>query len=308
MNCYATWAVLSLLWAEKKTSLEAACDRVLDVLFQHLNEVRPTHPGFPLLCNHGIVLVLLTRLAVSQIDFSDRLSLVAGHDSLFAGVTYVVDVTECPVARPTNAEVENLIWSNKKQACTVKYERTPSQIRPFQHLSDFASRWYYFLNRADLFHSLVAVHPATGKIILCGGGVPSAHDKKIFENGDIRQSLTPGELGLGDKGYQGAEGLITPKKKSKRAKLTEEEKNANALIAKVRIIVERTIGRIKSFGCLNMRWRSAIELHHKYFTIICHLVNLSFDVRPLSKEPHPILKVTPEDQAALRQLSIVVDQ
>lgn len=220
----------------------------------------------------------------------------------------MVDVTECPVARPTNAKLENAIWSNKKQQCTVKYERTPLNCGPASPILDFAPEWAQLLILTNCTDSVVAVHPGTGRIILAGAGVPSTHDKKIFENGDIPSLLTPGELGLADKGYQGANGLITPKKKTKRAKLTEEEKKANAFISTVRIIVERTIGRIKSFGCLNMRWRSAIELHHKYFTIVCHLVNLSFDVRPLSQEIHPILKVTPIDQDALRDFSYFVDQ
>lgn len=157
-----------------------------------------------------------------------------------------------------------------------------------------------------------AVSPVTGKIIWVAGGVPTTHDKKIFENCGLKDQIQPDELGLADKGYEGAEGLLTPKKKKKSQQLTEEEKKVNAIISTVRIIVERTIGRIKNWGCMSLKWRGNMEEHWKYFQVVANLVNLSFDIRPLSRTAHPILKVddfeAPQLALAASQVSVVVDQ
>lgn len=61
----------------------------------------------------------------SEIDINHRLVTQPGPDSLFARVTYVVDVTECPIQRPAISDLENQTWSHKKGANTLKYESTP---------------------------------------------------------------------------------------------------------------------------------------------------------------------------------------
>ena len=98
----------------------------------------------------------------------------------------------------------------------------------------------------------------------------------------------PGELGLGDKGYQGGIRLITPSKRSKRVETSEEMKQLDSMICAVRIMVERTIGRLKVFQCLNMRWRSDWETHANTFYTVAQLVNLSLDLQPLIQTPHPL--------------------
>lgn len=173
-----------------------------------------------------------------------------------------------------------------------------------------------FLNSASSFTDQLlfsaAVSPVTGKIIWVAGGIPTTHDKKIFENCGLKDQLEPDEVGLADKGYQGTDGLLTPKKKKKRLPLTDEEKKVNAIISTVRIIVERTIGRIKNFGCMSHKWRGDMESHWKYFIVVANLVNLSFDIRPLSRVAHPILKIDEHDarhlHQAVDQAAVVVDQ
>ena len=159
-----------------------------------------------------------------------------------------------------------------------------------------------------------AINLITGKLWWVAGGVPTVHDKKIFENCGLKDKLEPGEIGVADKGYQGAEGLLTPLKKKKKASLTEEQKKVNALISTARITVERTIGRIKNWGCLKRKWRGSMEDHWKYFMVVANLVNLSFDIRPLSRTIHPIFQVEEvaqlgkEERAAIGGISVIVDQ
>jgi hypothetical protein len=144
----------------------------------------------------------------------------------------------------------------------------------------------------------VAVCPVNGRIFWIGGGVPSAHDLRIYHKGGLLEAI-PDELGIGDKGYQGGRRLLTPAKKKKSVELTEDEDMMNRLIATVRINVERTIGRLKVFHCIGTRWRSAWEMHPNAFFVIAQMVNLSFDVNPLVKTPHEIFKIVPQDAAQL---------
>lgn len=67
MHCYTTWAVLSLLWGEKKTALETQCDRVADLLFTHLNEVR--HTKIPVF----LIRIILTDVIIIEYHLVDRL-------------------------------------------------------------------------------------------------------------------------------------------------------------------------------------------------------------------------------------------
>ena len=103
--------------------------------------------------------------------------------------------------------------------------------------------------------------------------------------------LLPNDKGLGDKGYQGAANLLTPKKKTSLRALTPEETEANRLIGIARVTVERIIGRLKSFRCLSTPWRSSIYSHPKWFKVLANIVNLSLDIHPLIQEPHEIFKM-----------------
>lgn len=46
----------------------------------------------------------------------------------FKGVTFAVDVTECPVGRPDDRNLEYYLWSHKAGACTLKYQGTVPPI------------------------------------------------------------------------------------------------------------------------------------------------------------------------------------
>jgi DDE superfamily endonuclease len=54
---------------------------------------------------------------------------------------------------------------------------------------------------------------------------------------------------ISDLGYLGDVGITMPIKKSKLKKLTLEDKKFNKQLSKHRIIVEHTIGKMKSDGC-----------------------------------------------------------
>lgn len=56
----------------------------------------------------------------------------------------------------------------------------------------------------------VVTQIATGRIVRIDGGVPAKHDKKIYDESMLADSLLPGEFGVADKGYVGGQSLKVP--------------------------------------------------------------------------------------------------
>ena len=103
---------------------------------------------------------------------------------------------------------------------------------------------------------------ATGK-----GGT---HDLSLFKQSQVRfaQHL----LCLADKGYQGITKLhansITPQKKPPRKRLSDDDKQANRALARLRVKVEHGIRRLKRFRILAERYRN----RRRHFTRRMHLL------------------------------------
>jgi len=121
-------------------------------------------------------------------------------------------------------------------------------------------------------------------------GVSGVADSKVWRHGEFLSKLMAWESGLGDKGYQGSEQLLTPFKKANKGKLTPDQEAANAIIATVRITVERTIGRFKNFRCLSTKWRGDHEFHTTVFAVLAQSIELSFETNPLVRYVHPYLE------------------
>lgn len=119
LNLYDSDIVVGLLWGEKKTTFETTAKRNVRLLFDVLQEVR----------NHihslHAVINLVNYDSSPKINEDERLKHIPGPDSIFANVTYAVDVVECPIARPVSSDLENATHSHKKASNTLKYESTP---------------------------------------------------------------------------------------------------------------------------------------------------------------------------------------
>ena len=88
----------------------------------------------------------------------------------------------------------------------------------------------------------------------------------------------PGELGIADKGFVGAERLLVP---FKGRELTNDQREWNTKLASVRILAERTNGVIKKFLAFGRRWRGDYDYHRQAFVFICPMVNIHIDLHPL---------------------------
>jgi len=145
---------------------------------------------------------------------------------------FLVDSTERPIQRPKNKENQKHYYSGKKKHHTVKNQ--------------------------------IFVHPKTKKILALSATVEGKRsDKTLFVDDPLYTAIPPGAKGKADKAYIGIEHpFLTwtiPKKKPRGGELTEEEKETNKQISKIRIYVEHPNAYMKHFNILSNRFRSGIE-------------------------------------------------
>jgi hypothetical protein len=154
----------------------------------------------------------------------------------------IVDCTEQPVQRPKKRQKE--WYSGKKKRHTIKTE--------------------------------VVISPE-GEILYTSKSYKGkTHDLNIRR----RSEKMPDTARLyGDSAYQGYEidhkKLEYPYKKQKDKHLTEEEKEYNTAISKLRIKVENIIGDMKTFRILQNRYRYNRRGYNQKFRIIAGIVNIS---------------------------------
>ena len=153
----------------------------------------------------------------------------------------IIDATEQPIERPKRRQTK--YYSGKKKRYTLKTE--------------------------------IRVTPK-GRIVHVSKHFPgSVHDFTVYKDGppvhrDTRTFVDSGYQGL-DKLHQATE---LPYKKSKNHKLNKEEKEYNAGLSRLRVKVENTLCKIKTFRILSDRYRNKIKGYSLKFNIIAGIVNL----------------------------------
>lgn len=106
------------------------------------------------------------------------------------------------------------------------------------------------------------------------------HDFKLFQELDLRLGIDT-EI-LADSGYQGIKLLYpnskTPKKNTKKNKLTKEDKKYNHILSKKRIFVENVIRELKVFRILSSRYRNRRKRWGLRVNLIAGLYNFELSV------------------------------
>lgn len=129
----------------------------------------------------------------------------------------LVDVTECPIQRPLNNEIQKEYYSGKKKKHTIKIQ--------------------------------IIIEEKSKKIVFVAFDKGHIHDFNLFK--ESVKGLNPLAKFLADSGYQGILDLfqnsLTPKKKSKNNPLTDEDKQLNHLISSNRISIEHINRQLKIF-------------------------------------------------------------
>lgn len=127
-----------------------------------------------------------------------------------------------------------------------------------------------------------------GKIVgLYGPFLSTESDFAIFKK-TIPQQLVPGEVVMGDKGYQGDPAhALTPFKRPRKKKgepqrpLLGFQLRFNRLLRARRAHIERVFGRMKQFHILRRVWRHPLEKHKVVVAAIGKLVNEDLKISPL---------------------------
>ena len=167
-------------------------------------------------------------------------------EKLFPELLAIVDATEQEIPRPKNKRRRKNYYSGKKKRHTVK-----TQI---------------VVNTGGLIvHKTKHVRGRK-------------HDYDVYKKDT--PSMPPEIKIEGDLGYQGMKKDFPdrktklPVKKKKGKSLTKKEKRYNRKLAKERIVVEHSIGKLKQFKILGTKFRNNLRRYDDMFSIVCGFVNL----------------------------------
>jgi transposase len=115
----------------------------------------------------------------------------------------------------------------------------------------------------------------TQQIIATSFGKGRTHDFKLFKHS--RTHVHPDTVVLADLGYLGLERLhahsFVPTKATKHHPLSYEEKLSNRVLARLRLTIERVIGKLKVFRILAERYRGRRKRFGLRFNLIAGVHN-----------------------------------
>jgi hypothetical protein len=207
--------------------------------------------------------VLATLATVADFPFDrppgdrKRLGSVAAVMEAFPQVRVVIDSREQRCERPKGYDRQKPFYSGKKRCHTFKTQ--------------------------------LAVTPE-GRVASVSDSVPgTTHDAALLRRTGLLDRLDPGagEGGMMDRGYDGIKkdhpghDLILPHQARRAHPLTEEQKAANKVIARHRIVVEHAMAQLSRFGALRQVFRSPLGVHSQAVRVAAVLVDRRAAVRPL---------------------------
>ncbi len=97
----------------------------------------------------------------------------------------------------------------------------------------------------------------------------ATHDTTAIRNSGLLEELPPANL-IADKGYVGT-GMITPIKHPPGRELSQNRKNFNTEINRIRYVVERTIAHLKTWRILHADYRRPYATFHQVITTVIGL-------------------------------------
>ena len=119
------------------------------------------------------------------------------------------------------------------------------------------------------------VNGRTHEVICTAHSRGPVHDFALYKQSKVEPHASL-EV-LADSGYQGLSKLHeksqTPRKKPRKAELTDEQKQSNRELARRRVVVEHVIRRLKIFRILAERYRNRRKRFSMRFNLIAGLYN-----------------------------------
>jgi hypothetical protein len=163
----------------------------------------------------------------------------------------------------------------------IPLPKTPFDPKRYHKKSPTKSAWKFEV-ACDLSHRIVSVSDAYN------GG---AHDMRIIRESGILQQQSETSRIIGDKGYEGKLGIITPmskrKKRSRELLALEEEKDKRHELESERAAIENINERLKEWKIIGSVYRGGNQ-HHSFMDavirVVCALTNLIMRDHPIRKK------------------------
>ena len=234
--------LMTLVWLRLYLTCEA-----VGVLFavDKSTVSRYTRPLLRLLQDQGQDTLGWPEEARALVDTADGVDGVDG--------VAIIDATEQRVERSRDNATQKAHYSGKKKAHTRK--------------------------------TLIVVNER-GRLRYVSPSVPGAiHDLTLLRQSGALEEIPPALSLMADSGFQGlhndapARSVALPYKGSKAHPLTPEQKLHNALLSRVRIVVENTLAEMKHFRILADVFRHPIEIYDRIFVAVAGFVTRRADQR-----------------------------
>jgi DDE superfamily endonuclease/Helix-turn-helix of DDE superfamily endonuclease len=162
-------------------------------------------------------------------------------------------------------------------ATEQRVERARDDARQREHYSG--------KKKAHTRKTLIVVNEH-GRLRYVSPSVPGAtHDLTVLRQSGALEKIPPDLSLLGDSGFQGLQNdapersVALPYKGSRAHPLTPEQKLHNALLSRIRIVVENTLAEMKHFRILADVFRHPLDLYDSIFVSIAGLVTRRADRR-----------------------------
>jgi len=234
--------LLTLVWLRLYLTCEA-----VGILFavDKSTVSRYTRPLLRLLRDHGQDTLGWPEEARAVLDTAE--------DADDADGVAIIDATEQRVERARDEATQRAHYSGKKKAHTRK--------------------------------TLIVVNER-GRLRYVSPSVPGAtHDLTVLRRSGALEQIPPDLSLMGDSGFQGLQhdaperSVALPYKGSRARPLTPEQKLHNALLSRIRIVVENTLAEMKHFRILADVFRHPLDLYDSIFVSIAGLVTRRADRR-----------------------------
>ena len=214
--------------------------------------------------DHLLVLLILYRCAITQ----DFLGLLYGVDK--AAISRALHRIEPIVAKVLG--VKRTIRVSPEEAEVLIVDATE---QPIQRPSRKQRCWYSGKKKRHTIKT-EAIITQQGRIVSVSPPVPGrVSDITVRRRGP---ALPKGSRLYADSGYQGVQedhpDVEIPYKKTKKQKLTKEERAYNHALSRFRVRVEHTFAKIKSFRMFSERFRYSKATYAAKFSAIAGIVNI----------------------------------
>ena len=213
--------------------------------------------------DHLLVLLILYRCAITQ----DFLGLLYGVDK--AAISRALHRIEPIVAKVLGVKRTIRVSAEEAEAIVDATEQ------PIQRPSRKQRCWYSGKKKRHTIKT-EAIITQQGRIVSVSPPVPGrVSDITVRRRGP---ALPKGSRLYADSGYQGVQedhpDVEIPYKKTKKQKLTKEERAYNHALSRFRVRVEHTFAKIKSFRMFSERFRYSKATYAAKFSAIAGIVNI----------------------------------